>query len=1070
MPALLPFAQNLPQALQIPQMQPDFSAVQQIAQRANTIFETGLNKIKNNYSSVINAPVTSSRNLQKKEEYIQNFRDGLKKITKENLRMPQNVQQAENLLSPFWQDTIMLKDMALTSEAQAGYSAYNQAVSSTDDKIRASANGDYLKLLNHTVGKLRNGGDDPAFYNNFTMPKYQPYGDVEGHMTKWKIDDQGKSDVAYEVDYQTDPLTGDPVLDKLGRKIPLPDHAIMKITNGLQTLPQKVHLASAVLGDRFNSNYDIKAKNSYNDTFDIIKQQFPNLPDEEITKMVNDKYHTDVLSGINKQKDYYKAASENYQSQIDDLKQQQNTSHGLNPQQEAYLKQLEQVKKDADNRYTNSLNRYNQVNSPMVKSSVTEGYIVNQLASTYKEQDIDKYATVWANDKKSEFVENKNYFKNVEHTDRIRQQNIESSHYKALESHNTNEEFLSAMKIASDDPAMASILKQYGYDIPNTSGAPGMSGMRGAELEGSATDAVQHVDESKIYYAAREKQEKKVADGLYALPTANTTGGLIKAVAGKYGVTPTEFSALQRYQYNSQVHNGIDYNDDGSIKFKGVTKGPDGMLKDEREYKAAISKIATGMGVNPATIKTPSDFTRLLINTIGDNVKAYVNTGIKQEEINKYVTQFTEAKSAYNSVADADRQQEQKAHELADKYPDTFKDALIFDKRTGKKRMVNENDVEPYTFAIEGVGNDGKHHTFTKDMIKKKMLEGNVEYVYKDNREMPGAAYEAVKIDGVDIYPTKVDNRNYQQEFDLQHPSKIGHFVHSDEFGTNPDAKKDIRNRIYSLQHQLGTSLDKVGAARRNLYKNSIPDAEFYTKQTGQVNKIMSYPITGKDVKGNSYESNFNTFSHAVSTGNRVAIEDENGEPITTDETVNKLTELAGMTGDDAYKYIGKDIKQVVADDIGYNKIMVRFNTDEDTKKKFPGMEGKKFYIDVSPATESPRLQGLPKAMNRETNHRIYSDNPDINYDEANELQKAAETTGILRYNQGTKMFDISWQYPIIDETGAKVMNNESISIPDQGYAAASKTFNMYLNRGIQALGASQAIYNAKNGNKVKRN
>lgn len=172
------FAENLPSEVQVPSLQPDFSQVQSIAMRANSIFEQNLNQVKNDYSSVLNAPVTGDGANERKQQYVNNFRTGLKKVATSDLSMPQNVLQAENLLQPFWSDTDLLTNMHNTKSQTDQINQYNSFLSSTDKDTRALADPDSLEDMQRGLKKL---GDIPLNQgNSFQVRNFTPVHDMIG--------------------------------------------------------------------------------------------------------------------------------------------------------------------------------------------------------------------------------------------------------------------------------------------------------------------------------------------------------------------------------------------------------------------------------------------------------------------------------------------------------------------------------------------------------------------------------------------------------------------------------------------------------------------------------------------------------------------------------------------------------------------------------------------------------------------------------------------------------------------------------------------------------------------------
>ena len=115
-----PYAQitDSSQSLQPALNNVDYSFLQQGLAKRSLDFEQGLSQIKNDYSSILNAPLTSTENVEQRKQYIGQIQEGLKKVATTDVSLPQNVTQAENLYAPFWKDSDILIDQAATKHLQ----------------------------------------------------------------------------------------------------------------------------------------------------------------------------------------------------------------------------------------------------------------------------------------------------------------------------------------------------------------------------------------------------------------------------------------------------------------------------------------------------------------------------------------------------------------------------------------------------------------------------------------------------------------------------------------------------------------------------------------------------------------------------------------------------------------------------------------------------------------------------------------------------------------------------------------------------------------------------------------
>jgi hypothetical protein len=124
-------------SLQSPVYSPDYSFLQTQLYKSNQQYEQGEKEVVSGYSSVLAQPTLGDAAAQKKQEYIAQVQEGLKKIAPSDLSLPQNVAQAESLYAPFWQDSALLQNTASAKEYQNNVQKIQSGLFSTDDKQRA---------------------------------------------------------------------------------------------------------------------------------------------------------------------------------------------------------------------------------------------------------------------------------------------------------------------------------------------------------------------------------------------------------------------------------------------------------------------------------------------------------------------------------------------------------------------------------------------------------------------------------------------------------------------------------------------------------------------------------------------------------------------------------------------------------------------------------------------------------------------------------------------------------------------------------------------------------------------
>lgn len=1028
MAAILPFANSLPQSLQVPVMQPQFDQIQQVAQKANTIFETGLNQVKNNYSSVINAPVTSSRNLQKKQEYVQSFRDGLKKITKENLSMPQNVVQAENLLSPFWQDQVMLTDMSLTSALQTEMGKYSQAANSSDEKVRASANPDSLEDLNNYAEKLRNAGDNLEDYTSLGAPKYLPYDSVSNYMTDLMIKDKDDNNITVTDRYARN-QDGSYARDGKGDLIPLPAGYLITQTNGVQALPTKTHLAATRIGDRFNAQYDLKAKNLYNRSVKAVKQQYPELSDSDAENIVNREFYNTVKEPIVKQLDAYTGAIDAYKSRIKTLEQQASSSTGATQKQLDDLAHTKLLLQDAEQNQIQLHNTLSDVERSAGK--VTKGFIINRLSYNNKYQDIKEWGETMAyKNVKSELKKDDTYFSTLEANDRryghelTRQKNVWDMQ------HNRTQDMISIANSLADNPELAGYYAARGIDVSGImSTLPGHNGLPvGASVSGASTNTQQNVTAAQVQQAAREQNYMKMSHALWGAAGANDPGGMIYAIQDKF--TTDEFDALRRYQEEHQL----------GEKFTPKTE------EDRKNYESAIKKLCVITGTDRATITSAKDVTNMIVNQVGANLAQYMKDGVNQNKVALYTNLYTTAKNLHTTIQREDEEQDRMVAELAKRNTD-YQRFVVPDSKGG--HFVRSEDV-PITGGFSGTDVNGRQHKYTDRDLRNKFLNGEIVLdVPTDIGEAGSASYylpghtisPKIRIDGVEI---RNDN------------SKEYH---------------ELVANIIKAQNRFGANAEDIGRVRGELYSKAVPNERYYKTLTGETDKYVDIPLIGETKVGKNtvgHEENINYLREALMPGNYFTIEDVNGKPISDSDY--QLLEQLTRNQKDAAKMLGDNYGYLPSDNLGRSRMMVKVNlrpeTSVELKGQYKNLSGKSFYITLSPAAQGTYLSKLRRGNDVQPYDPLLEGKPEY----SNNIQGEVGLDSKMYKDLKSGNYIYTGSYSSTDKTTGEITKVPINQVLSGTFTAqqARQWRNELDKNATDAILSTSSIFVQTNGSKVK--
>lgn len=164
---------------EVPLFSPNFGLYQQVLQYKAGQYEKGKQIIQSAYDAIANTPLSTKGAAEIRDRYLTDVQQKLKDLSKADLSLQQNVDSAERIFAPFWEDKYLLRDMALTKKVQSELSKYEMAINSTDKNVRETAWQTGRDYVLQSYKKLQNlkYGDDEIF--NLRINDYVPYFDVD---------------------------------------------------------------------------------------------------------------------------------------------------------------------------------------------------------------------------------------------------------------------------------------------------------------------------------------------------------------------------------------------------------------------------------------------------------------------------------------------------------------------------------------------------------------------------------------------------------------------------------------------------------------------------------------------------------------------------------------------------------------------------------------------------------------------------------------------------------------------------------------------------------------------------
>mgnify|MGYP003625218801 CR=1 FL=1 len=216
---------------------PDYKFLSDVLTVRQDRYSTNFKALNNLYNDVTNAPLLRDENIQRRDQYVNRLSDGLKQVSGMDLSLQQNVDAAQGLFRPFYEDKDIRKDMAMTkriSDQQKKANFYMQSPNPEDNDKWWQVGVDRLQMhaddfKNATTEGARGMGlpsyvDNPNYFeraldslkdSGLSFEQTTPYGD-------WMITDvNGRALTHRVIGYEMEDDNETFKLDEEGERIPV---------------------------------------------------------------------------------------------------------------------------------------------------------------------------------------------------------------------------------------------------------------------------------------------------------------------------------------------------------------------------------------------------------------------------------------------------------------------------------------------------------------------------------------------------------------------------------------------------------------------------------------------------------------------------------------------------------------------------------------------------------------------------------------------------------------------------------------------------------------------------------
>jgi hypothetical protein len=268
----------IPETLPEPALyKPDFNFYDKMLQRKQSLFEQGASKVKSAYSSVLNAQLSNKNNIPLRDQYIKDAQEKLTKLSSSDLSLMENVNAAEGIYAPFWQDKFIVQDAAMTKSYQNEMQKLDTWKNSAKPEDREKYSAISMMDLQNGLSVLQNADRTPEAFSAVEMRKAEPFTNIEGYLQK-QAKEQGM-DIKYD--------------DPNGAYL-------VETVNGQRSQKKYATWATAMIGNNFQGQFDVTGRVENEERIKTLKRSNPNLTDADAKSLIAKDVVSELSSGYTK--------------------------------------------------------------------------------------------------------------------------------------------------------------------------------------------------------------------------------------------------------------------------------------------------------------------------------------------------------------------------------------------------------------------------------------------------------------------------------------------------------------------------------------------------------------------------------------------------------------------------------------------------------------------------------------------------------------------------------------------------------------------------------------------------
>lgn len=890
----------------------DFNFVDKVLQRKQGLYQQGLEKVKNSYDSVLYAPLTNKENFPIRDKYITQAKEDLKSLSSSDFSLPENIQAAQSIFSPFWTDEFILKDANLTRS----YNAENQKLSSwsnsSDPKVREQYSGITAMYLNNGLEELKNAKRTNEDFDKLEKRQAVPFANIEKYLEEMAKGD--KMDLVWDAQS--------------------PDGAYLVSTiNGERSQKKFKNWALGMMGNNFYQQFNVTGKVEYEERYKRLKQTFPTMSDDQIRATIANDAVSELEKGYTKRKSEVDVEIAEINAILNNLPKT------LTPKNQEYVMQLAENKTALIGRKAAIDEEYKYFNTndkTKIKNYVTTSPDI-YFATLAKQRTVDNWATGKASIESKTVKENSawfkaqdDYMKRLDYERNVRKDEWEAK-VKAIELQQDGKTKTTKGTTTGNTTTTTNVPVVTGEDPASTGRYLGLGStnilgdkVTAYQVFSKAQDELYLKAHDKIYSTDGLLYFAKKGLGLSDQDVANISSGLKREVRSLYDPAAPDYTFTKEQKESSvkleKLLNESEAVKNAGIKVKGPSTFRDALMIYSKDYLTKKVEASKNGNSNPFEDR--------------DEFGAMINYLTAVQNLDVY------------NANEANRQKilEDKIFNNSEYKP------LIID-RNGKKDIVNANDVKKDLDGLSGKlememlipvvkglpinrSYTTKASSVTSDLLAQEFVKGNL------------------KINAFNSQGSKAVDLNTVQKVTIDYD------------GITYNVPNNLFGEVASFANKYGDSKD-FNKLFKKANEEAVPDLLYYKTRTGQMGAEFSFNFNDK-VENDKAFLIFNAALDNPSNAT-VYVTDASGKSTIADaNTSNALRQLLGQKEKDAeklvqgfkYKTQGVDGKPTLFFSLG---AVSSETNDQVGGINLSSLNQKSFSLVISPtAAEGTELANLP--------------------------------------------------------------------------------------------------------------